>query len=383
MKHFPFKILIICILLPPVLYILSMQTLEGHLHTRYAKEIEEIYIGDTTDLFQGNVAIRDAISSNIDQYLKGKTLLAMGVKLNVAVTTQKNTILYPAVYEDDSQGGTSSPTNDTVARDNFRLLNEGLVINLDLTIGHNRLLSNAILGSYILLSLLILFIFYRASGRKMVSETQAREDEIKRLASLEKEHAGRLKTLGHEREKLSSEIAQVKKRLADEKEKVSESEDGMLEEMVSLEEKLQKKMTRQKQQQEEIEALEEKIEQYERGEKKSRKQRDRTGDIVQKRFKTLYKNLVVNDRAVKGFAGLTTELQLKAEEVIHQLNDDPSQVTIKRKVFGKKNRETVLEVIFAYKGRLYFRNSKEHGTEVVAIGTKHTQGKDLGFLDNL
>jgi len=105
--------------------------------------------------------------------------------------------------------------------------------------------------------------------------------------------------------------------------------------------------------------------------------------MAQKRFKTLYKNLIVNDRAVKGFAGLTAELQLKAEEVIHQLNDDSSLVTIKRKVFGKKNRETVLEVIFAYKGRLYFRKSKEHGTEVMAIGTKHTQGKDLGFLDNL
>ena len=383
MSHFPFKILIICILLPPVLYILSIQTLEGHLQTRYMKEIEGIYIGDTAELFQGKLAVRDAVNRNIDQYLQGKSLLSWGVKVKVTVTTKKNTILYPAVYDDDDPSGRSALHNEVVAQENFRLLNEGLLLSLDLSVAHNRILSNTLLGLYILLSLLVLFAFYRAGGRKIVSEAQAREAEIKRLTTLEAEYAGRLQTLGQERATLSSEIALVKKRLANEKEKISQSEDEMLEEMVSLEEKLQENIAQQKEQQEEIQALEGKIEQYEREEKKSRKQKDKSADMAQKRFKTLYKNLSVNDRAVKGFAGLTAELQLKAEEVIHQLNDDPSLVTIKRKVFGKKNRETVLEVIFAYKGRLYFRNSKEHGTEVMAIGTKHTQGKDLGFLDNL
>ena len=98
MKHFPFKILIICIILPPVLYILSIQTLEGHLQTRYIKELEGLYIGDTADLFQGKVAIRDAINRNIDTYLKDRVLLSLGVKAKVTVTTGKNTILYPMVY---------------------------------------------------------------------------------------------------------------------------------------------------------------------------------------------------------------------------------------------------------------------------------------------
>jgi hypothetical protein len=76
-------------------------------------------------------------------------------------------------------------------------------------------------------------------------------------------------------------------------------------------------------------------------------------------------------------------MKIKAEEVIHQLNHDPQMVTIKRKVFGKKNRETVLEVLFAYKGRLYFRNTHQNRIEVLSIGTKHTQSKDLTFLDKL
>ena len=74
---------------------------------------------------------------------------------------------------------------------------------------------------------------------------------------------------------------------------------------------------------------------------------------------------------------------MKAEEVIHQLNEDPGLVRIKRKVFGHKGHETVLEVLFGYKGRLYFRNDKDKGIEVLAIGTKNTQARELEFLARL
>jgi hypothetical protein len=76
-------------------------------------------------------------------------------------------------------------------------------------------------------------------------------------------------------------------------------------------------------------------------------------------------------------------MRIKGEEVIHQLNEDPSLVTIKRKVFGKKGRQTVLEVVYGYKGRLYFRKTGEGRIEVLAVGTKNSQQKDLEFLNNL
>ncbi len=113
------------------------------------------------------------------------------------------------------------------------------------------------------------------------------------------------------------------------------------------------------------------------------KQKQKATETYHKRFRTLYKSLIVNDRAVTGFGSLTTDLQLKAEEIILQLHDDPKLVPIKRKVFGKKNRETVFEVLFAYKGRLYYRTTQDQKIEVVAIGTKHTQTKDFKFLDQL
>jgi len=101
------------------------------------------------------------------------------------------------------------------------------------------------------------------------------------------------------------------------------------------------------------------------------------------RFNTLYKNLEFHNKAVSGYVELSEELKMKAEEVIHQLNEDPGLVKIKRKVFGGKGHKTVLEVIFGYKGRLYFRNTSDKRVEVLAIGTKNTQARELEFLARL
>ena len=91
----------------------------------------------------------------------------------------------------------------------------------------------------------------------------------------------------------------------------------------------------------------------------------------------------MHQRALEGYIELTDDMRIKAEEVVHQLNNDPEQVPIKRKVFGKKGMETVLEVIFAYNGRLYFRKSGNQPIEVLAIGTKNTQNRDLGFIKKI
>jgi hypothetical protein len=42
----------------------------------------------------------------------------------------------------------------------------------------------------------------------------------------------------------------------------------------------------------------------------------------------------------------------------------------------------VLEVLFGYKGRLYFRNTKDRGVEVLTIGTKNTQAGSSNFSPN-
>lgn len=240
MKFFSFKIFILCILLPPVLYIFSIQYTENHLRHRYADEIEEIYIGDTGHLFDGSLRLKDAIEKNIDLYIQSKPLISWGVNLNVTVITKRGKILYPPVFEEEFSDPLRPPDLMEIAADNYRLMNEGPEVVIDLKIGHNTLFSNVILFSYILIVLLVLYFYYRAGVRKLRQAESEKAREIDRLLEQEKNHFETLKSLEREREKLSSESARIKKTLENEKVKASRNEDEMIEEIVALEEKFKK-----------------------------------------------------------------------------------------------------------------------------------------------
>ena len=382
MKFLSLKILILCILLPPILYIVSLQSIESHLNRRYAKEIGDSYTGDTRPLFDGSVRLKDAINNNIDRYLQSKAILSLGIKAKVTVATKQNTILYPAVFNDE-EGDIPPSAPIQVAADNYNLMNEGLVVNVDLILEHNTLLSNVILAFYICMSVLVLFLYYRTGIKKARQEYTEKETEIARLLEFEKNHTSKLKDLIKVKQKLIAEIIKIKRKLVHEKIRASKNEDDLIKEIVALEENINENIALQNEKQEEINALKEKIKLFEKERQKENKQKTNSFNRVRKRFKTLYKNISVNKRALDGFFDLTDDMKIKVEEIIHKLNEDPSFVLVKRKVFGKKGRATVQEVIFAYKGRLYFRKTKDGKIEILTIGTKNTQIKDLEFLDNL
>jgi hypothetical protein len=382
MKYFPFKILILCILMPPILYIASVQIFEKKLQSLYSNEIEEIYIGDTRPLFEGSLAVADAITQNIDLYIQSKTLLSWGVKISVTVTTPTNTIIYPDAFDQGEPSDSSIPSMQ-IAKENYAALNKGFVVAVGVNIALDQFLSYAILALTVFLSILIFSIYYKRSSLKAASETIHIQGELDRLLQLEQQHQSKLETLNQQRKYLSDELHKTKQTFDSEKEKASKTEDEMIDEIVALEENMAENLSLQNDQEEEINALKGKISQFEKGELKSNKQKLKASEAAQKRFKTLYKKLLVHDRAVNGFVSLTSDLQLKAEEIMLQLHDNPKRVPIKRKVFGKKNRETVFEVLFSYKGRLYYRYTPDKKLEIVSIGTKHTQSKDLTFLDQL
>ena len=382
MKYFPFKILILCILMPPILYIASVQVLEKKLQSRYSDEIEEIYIGDTRPLFDGSLAIADAITHNIDRYLQTKLLPSWGAKVSVTVTTRSNTIIYPATFSPEEMS-TSPVPSIQIAKENYAALNEGFTVWVDVQIARDQFISYAMLTTYVFLAIMVFSFYYRRGSRIAAKETADIQSEINRLSQMEQTHQAKLETLNEQRKYLSDELRKTRKTFASEKAKASRTEDEMIDEIVSLEKSIQENLFRQQAQEEEMSLLKEKISRYEKGTLKPNKQKTKTSEALHKRFRTLYKNLHVHDRAVNGFLLLTPDLQLKAEEIMLQLHDDPKRVPIKRKVFGKKNRETVFEVLFAYKGRLYYRYTQEQKPEIVAIGTKHTQSKDLAFIDQL
>lgn len=374
MKYFSFKILILCILLPSVLYVFSIQLIESHLQNRYLYEIEEIYTGGTRPLFDGIIRLKDAVGNNIDRYLQDSMLISWGIKVRVTVSRKDGTRLYPAIIDEKHS---SFPFDSTqIATDNYNLLNEGLVVSVDLEVGHNTLFSNSILAFYIFLSVFVLYIYYRTSAKKAEKDDMEKRGEIERLLKLEKNHAGSLSFLNHERETLLSEVQVIEKNLENAKQKAGENEEEMIQDIVVLEEKIEKNLGLQDEQQRLIDSLKEKIKDYER-------EKIKDYEAVQRRFRALYKNISINKKAVNGFLDLTDDLKIKSEEIIHQINENPQLVSIKRKVFGRKNMEKILEVIFAYKGRLYFRKQKSNKIEILTIGTKNTQTKDLEFLSSL
>ncbi|MFO7716444.1 coiled-coil domain-containing protein [Desulfosarcina sp.] len=382
MRHLPFKALILCVLLPPLVYVFSIQLLEKTIHARYNAELAAVYTGDDRQLFDGSVRLQEVIRENVDAFMSSRRLPAWGVRVNVTVKTHDGIYLYPDAY-DNPKSDLSAPDSFAVARENFRLLNEGLIKTIDVEIEHNTLLANAILAACVLVSLMVLFGFYRRGMRLLHQEELARQEVIDDLASGRQKSLTELERLKSQRVSLSRKIELINAELDREREKSSAAEEEMMDELVALEEKISQNLDRQDRQLQEIDELKQKIKQFEKDNEAKNRQLRKNADAVRKRFGALYKNTAFHDRAVEGVAELSEAMKIKAEEVIHQLNDDPKMVPIKRKVFGKKNRATVFEVIFAYKGRLYFRNIPGSRVEVLAVGTKLTQNKDLAFLDKL
>jgi len=72
-------------------------------------------------LFDGDITLKNAINKNIDHYLQNKIMIQWGVKTNITVTTKDNTILYPAIF-DNEKDSLLPPDPLQVAADNFNRL---------------------------------------------------------------------------------------------------------------------------------------------------------------------------------------------------------------------------------------------------------------------
>ncbi len=382
MRHLSFKILIFCILMPPVLYLLTTQILQVYLTDWYQKDIKNVYLSDINDVLNGVTPISDAIQESIDQYHRKSIFTDIGGRLDVTVKTNQGSILYPPAYQsvaiDDLP---SDPVK--LAEQNFKILNNGLNLEVNASIPPYSILSIGFLLFYISIFLAGLYGYYRQALKSARLEDAQKADEIQRLAELEKSHRQQAQTLADERESLLSEYQQIQESLESTKQKAEKDEEELFEEIEDLEKKLNENLAQQNEQVEEINQLKEKLEELEKSRQALSQQKEKAADRLGRRFKVLYKNIDITDRALSGLSDMDDDMGLKAEELIHQLNDDSSLVNIKRKVFSKKGKATVFEVVFAYKGRLYFRKTSQNQVEVLAIGTKKSQNRDLAYLDNV
>ncbi|MFO8049324.1 MAG: hypothetical protein R6U29_09855 [Desulfosudaceae bacterium] len=381
MKYFPLKIAALLIVITPVLFFATVFGLQFLAETRYAREIENNYLGDTAPLFEGEIRLREAVNNNIDDYLHDRLLPRLGARVDATVTAGQNIVIYPA-SPDSPEDVIKPPMSHEIAAENYRLMSQGLSVSVRTLFPWNSLLVIFIFIAYLLAASVVFSRFYVAGAARAREEAREKSRELERLRELEREHAERLSSLNNEKRRLASEMVAVRNNLLEHREKTSQNEDAMIDEIIELEEKIQQNIKLREALREENESLRQTARRFE-DEKRKRSNREAIYGNLEKRFKTLYKNVALHERALDNFFDLTDDMRIKAEEVIKQLDTDSSLVDIKRKVDLKKGREKVFEVIFSYNGRLYFRNRNDGRVEVLSIGTKNSQSRDLSFLNNL
>ena len=382
MRGLPFKALLMLVVFPPVMYMFGLQAAEAVLFGRYQEILARHVPGDTQPLLNGRADLADTLQENITRVYTQDPLLSRGVRLTVVVKTSKGRRIYPPVYQEPGDG---LPQRDPieVASRNYALLNEGLLVDIDVKINQNTVVANALLATCILLALAPMALLYRKQARKLTDEETERTLEMQRWREREETQQAALFSLRRDNAALMTQIARIQSDMERERSVANRNEEDLFAEMADLEQQLQFYLEAQKKQENLIADLENQLEDRHLSGPRGSAKMSRTTAVWHKRFTSLYKETAILDRALKGFTRLPEGLQIKAEEIIQQLNADPDAVAVKRKLFQRKGRGTVLEVVFARKGRLYFRRNKNRQVEVLAIGTKNDQLKDLEFLDRI
>jgi len=385
MKFFPIKVAVICLLITPLLYILTLMSCETYLTRTYSSRVQNILIGDSKPLLDGTIRLEELVARHISDFLKNDWKIHyLHIDLNILVTTSEGRVIYPVFTNFDSMEKSlhEEYNAEKIAKHNFDSLNKGLIVKVDVNLTHGSTFANIILILYSGISLCIFFVFYKIGSSRAYADQQRKNRLINDLRKEEKLHNQILNDLKKDRQALFENIKSLNAKYQEDRKKAKINEEEMFEEIISLEEKINAFIELKNSKEEEIAELKSKIRKYER--RKSSKIKRNEFDFTSKRFAALYKNTKMNRKALSGFLNLTEDQQIKAEETIQLMDRDPDKIIVKRKVFsGKKHKKACFEVLFAYNGRLYFTRGKNNTNEILVIGTKNTQTKDMEFLHSL
>ena len=392
MQHLSFRILFLCVFLPPVLYIFSIHGLEAYFQSTWQSGLRNELVSNVDALMAGEVRLNEVIRGNVKEYFHGRWPLKLGADPNVSVRTKQGRLLGPVLgIESGSvgnqyfsmEGFLSRDRNSTIAQRNMEMLQEGLVLDLSVKIPRNTWLANIVLVFYIMCFSSILFYSYQARAKQAKKLARQQQQELEDAQNRLEQAQARLKETSNKEAWYQQELDRLKGELKKADTRIQTTEQEAMEELEELEKKLQESVINREKKEEEIQTLLQEVEQLEGKQKGSSRKKDKDFKQVKKRFQTLYKQLVLHDRALEGFLDLPQDMHLKAEEVMHNLNDDSGNVPVKRKIFFKKSSLLAWETVFAYKGRLYWRKNENGGIEILAIGTKNTQQRDLNSLESL
>ncbi|MCP4118743.1 MAG: hypothetical protein GY737_25780 [Desulfobacteraceae bacterium] len=356
---------------------------EKYLTPVYQQKIENHIIGDSESLLNGTVRLRDAVGNNIHSFLANDPFVKwFGPDFDIMVSTRAGEVLYPSFGEIDPYMAEDEWDSIKVAHQNYSIMSQGFTVKVITRLKHGTLGTNLVLTLLVMISLAVFLLVYRKGSAKALKDDRETGRRITELEEDRKSYEQIFKGLEKEKRNLFENIKFLRHANEEDKKKASITEEDMFEEIVALEQKLQENVKHQQEKEKEIDELKEKLKKNER--RKGNGSKRKSFDFSGKRFAAVYKNLDMNRRALTGFLELSDDMQIKAEEIIHQLDADPAKVIVKRKVFaGKKSRSPSLEVLFGYNGRLYFRKTDNNRCEVLVVGTKNSQTKDMEYLHNL
>ena len=392
MRNLSFRILFLCIFLPPVLYIFSIQGLESYFQLSWKSELKNRLISNIDELMEGDIRLSEVVRMNINGYFREKWAVHLGAEPQIVVRSQQGRLLYPLPdFEGLFLRGEGFSWKDIPSRElkadiaqrNLNILREGLELSLSVQIPRNTLLANMVLLVYILIFSSILFYSYQSRTRQVEQMTRRQQEELEEAQKRLEQAQARLEQDTDKEERYQNEISRLKNELDKADTRIQLTEQEAMGELEELEKKLQESVKHRETKEEEIHTLLKEVEDLQSQQKAVTRKKEKDFKQIMKRFQTLYKQLIFHDRSVEGFLQLPQDMHLKAEEVLHALNEDSSKVQVKRKVFCKKNTLTAFETVFAHKGRIYWHKNSESKVEVMVIGTKNTQQRDLSYLDNL
>jgi len=276
--------------------------------------------------------------------------------------------------------------------------------DVTVTLPYTALLSNAILVVYT--SILLQFVYLtsrRQSGeeqrrlrdalevrdraaertREIEAELAETRSRLSQIEPIEEELSEEIHSLESEREQLQQKLANLAAREESLRGR-ADSAVGLAQEVRALEDLLEEATGDLDSKDGEIGRLEQSLKKAARSSDKAASARTRSADLIARRFRTLYKTIEIDDRAIDDIASLGDEaLRLKAEEAVKRLAEEADNVAVRRKVGGLPSHVQVFELGFAGKGRIYYARGKSRRFRILLVGAKNTQPTDLEYLSRL
>jgi hypothetical protein len=307
-----------------------------------------------------------AIAERVEQALQESRWIRVGgVRVHpiVAAADGRSLVYAPELAEPAGDGSPWSAYRDALLPVKVLVL---------VSVPYNALVANAVLIFYAAALLTLLYVYTRMLTRREqeeVARVTATRDALAQRAAL-----------------IDTELAAVRSRL-DAALPVQESDAAEIrdlrEERSALEELLDEALADIGRKDEELRTLQTQQQTAAR-QQQQRAPARRADEQLERRLRTLYKNLEIDDRAIENLIDLKDETaMLRAEEMLKRLSDDADHTAVRRKVGGLPPHLSIFELGFAGGGRIYYTKGRVRRHRVLSLGDKASQKRDLEYLSRL